>query len=122
MTPMDVIDFVVEFYGSDLANRALTQRGSPKYVNSAGKRCAFALFVDNPEILIDGTSPAHQHFDLRLRQEVRHLSVLDSHRRFWFELQSLHDTDEYWDKAAGRGLTPAGENFVRMLRAAWGPK
>lgn len=117
MTPHDVIDFVVDYFGADTQRRSRNARGQCVYRGLEGRLCAFALFVSNPEALIEQCSSHMQLAPVRLREEVQHLPHLQSHRNFWLDVQVLHDRNFYWRSEGG--LTESGVSFVQELKKRW---
>lgn len=117
MTPHDVIDFVVDYFGADTERRSRNEGGLCAYRGTRGRLCAFALFVSNPEALVERIGSSAQSESVRLRAEVQHLPYLQSHRNFWLDVQCLHDRSFYWRPSGG--LTESGVQFVQELKKRW---
>lgn len=117
MTPHDVIDFVVDYFGADTQRRSLNAGGQCVYRGVGERLCAFALFVSNPEALIEHVGSSAQSESVRLRAEVQHLPYRQSHRNFWLDVQCLHDRSFYWQPSGG--LTDTGAKFVHHLKTRW---
>lgn len=115
MSTHDVIDFVASYYGQDLSRRSVGN-GKCYYNGPNGCQCAFALFVANPEVLIEQSSCSQQH-NAVLRDEVKHLGARSTHARFWVEVQNLHDSNANWH--APEGLSAAGRAYVANLKLIW---
>jgi hypothetical protein len=116
MSACEVIDFVVDYYGADLSRRSVAagERRRCLYNGAHGRHCAFALFVENPQDLIEGESCCEQD-EACMRVEVRKLGASDAY--FWLELQQLHDEDLNWDSSALNGLSQQGNATVAKLKA-----
>jgi hypothetical protein len=121
MSAVDVVDFVVEYFGSDPSRRSLNPHYTGQehetrclYRGPEGRRCAFAIFVaeDEVEALREGRQASDNlHGSGRLRPEVEHLA---RKTEFWDRLQCLHDTKSYWN---AEGFTDHGKLECEMLRA-----
>jgi len=90
LTPIEVIDIVVETYVKHPENRSFNETKTECLYNGLnGKHCAFGMFCDNVEDLQESFS-AIVLLDrgiAELKKEVAHIK----NGRFWGDIQALHD-------------------------------
>lgn len=124
---VDVINKVVEHYGSDPKNRrSITgeinnlNQDVCRYNGPNGTMCAVAYFVkpDMRKDLMEGYSIAafmrihggKRDLSEMLNDNVKHIVDLN----FWNEIQSLHDNSKNWDKK-NNSLSAHGKYIVGRL-------
>ncbi len=116
MSWLDVMNFVVTFYGEDPAGRRSIYNGCCAYRHIDGmRRCAFALFVtaETRQYLVEGQT-AGSSLENPSVQLVPCVVHLRSSWRFWDRVQMLHDSSYYW---AGKGLSPDGQRELEKMKA-----
>lgn len=93
LTPIQVIDLVVETYVKHPENRSTAPVNEGKYSclynGPEGKHCAFAMFVANPEVLHETERAPYQleKKPVILKPEVAHITC----PKFWGDVQCIHD-------------------------------
>ena len=130
MTPIEIIDETVKWYGSNPERRAIIrkrgQNPSPRIRLLSGMSCAFGRVMNTLGLKTYGKheGAADSIFDAArlefecdvnfgspqwfLKQEYRGWSP-----QFWFDLQKLHDRDEFW---TSQGLAVQGCDYVDHLK------
>jgi len=87
--------------------RSIDQDDNCKYINNE-QRCAFGLWLINPEEFEDGAIARTLLEDngyFILKPEVSNIKDVN----FWSRLQILHDSNSYWH---GKELTNKGKKYI----------
>ena len=132
LTYKDVIEDTLKHFSE--YNRCKNKgNGLCSYYNEEGEMCALGRYLKDPksiekisgdltsvleyiegENISEGKRIIHYQDILSdlLKDEVKHLNIVS----FWWDLQSFHDTDDYWDEGK---LTTHGLKVYNMLLKEW---
>lgn len=117
MTTDDVVDYVVEFFGTDPSRRSVgvvNGAHSCWYNGPGGRCCAFAIFV-KPELRESLVEASGAFYNIKsskaplLREQVQHID----HPLFWARVQALHDHNENW---SAKGITQIGLARAQLIK------
>lgn len=119
MSYLDVLEETINFYSVDPLNRRSVDRTTGKCLYAyEGKNCAFGRYINDVDKFIeensfynDSTSNSIiETFGMDvMKKEVEHLND----KRFWDDLQFLHDTNSYWNE---KGLTKEGTEYANKIK------
>lgn len=105
MTKLEIIEETIKYYSEDTSRRGLSPGtlDTCQYLTSNGKRCAVGRCCKdlvNFKVLDVALS--------NLKDEY-----VGHSKRFWGDLQVLHDRSYHWNN---EGLTNAGKNYLNDLK------
>ena len=107
-TKIEIINETVAYYSEDPLRRGLF-RGYCQYITIDGRMCAVGRCMIDPRTESpDAQIGQIERFERKLKAEYRGYT-----KRFWGELQRLHDVSEHWNE---EGLTKEGEIFLQALK------
>ncbi len=120
MTKVEIIQETADFYSADPKRRSLNKKLDCSYNGENGTHCAVGrcllpIYHDLGDKLpsndwdFEGLFTANncENHDEMLQEQYRGHDIF-----FWNSLQTLHDTQQYWDKVC---LTVAGEQYLQNL-------
>lgn len=108
------LDDLVEFYGSDLNNRA-SSGICLYYLTKDNKKCAIGRFIENPE-RVNGFSSEYSEKEFEKRGITLNQKIKSLGESFLKECQLIHDKKENWDFIKGKGLSLIGLNNVKKIK------
>jgi hypothetical protein len=112
-TKLEIIDETVKFYSKNTERRA-KKNGLCSYLNEDGNKCAVGRCAKNPGELSNG--PFNEVIEDLTDEEIFLPRYRGHDKEFWNDLQSLHDSDGYWDY---NSLSKCGERRVGNLKNKW---
>ena len=111
MTPLELIDETIDFYGADpKGRRARNWLGCCEYITRDGKMCAIGRCLEN-NFRRQAWACSFCYVLTKMKPEYR----IDDFT-FWTNLQRLHDIHDYWDE---KGLTKQGVKFANYMRRTY---
>lgn len=108
------LDELINFYGSDLNNRAVSGI-CLNYVSKDNKKCAIGRFIENPES-INGFSDIYSEIQFEKRGIILNQKIKSLGEQFLNECQKIHDKKENWDFVKGKGLSKIGIQNVKKIK------
>lgn len=134
LSAIEIIDETVQYYSEDPKRRAqsvkdIWKEGDPigskymyQYITIDGRMCAVGRCMIAPQIEWEGYANYIEssndiegyngELDNLLKEKYK-----GHPEEMWAAIQSLHDTDEYWNK---NGITAEGKKYVKKLKEQWG--
>jgi hypothetical protein len=131
-TKLEIIDETVAYYSEDpWKKRAF--HGTCMYITEDGKMCAVGRVLLEPETMptngnldtllcklswagrFPRTLPGdrNNYMEGNLEDDMVKEEYAGHSKKFWQDMQNLHDRDGYWDK---EGITEMGEKYVKSLK------
>lgn len=107
---LDFLNEMISYYSEDTSRRSISEESFCRYRTDDGKMCAIGRHIAKSkysEKIEDLTVNSYQVFCL-LPKRVK---ILGKH--FLNHVQSLHDTDKFWDK---KGVTEVGYLRINLIK------
>lgn len=120
MTKLEIIKETVEHYSSNPLEKRALLNGLCVYTDKEGAHCAIGRcllpeyqttdFIGNERTLAQNLSKVagKEDLDSLLQEKYR-----GHDENFWFDLQHLHDTEQFWNLE--EGLTELGEDYISKI-------
>lgn len=113
---IEIIDETVAYYSENPEERrAFNNSRGCDYLSPTGRMCAVGRCLESPQEFMEGgykdkfvRAIGSEILDLNLKEEYRGHEI-----QFWAKLQSLHDSEKYWNST---GLSVDGENYIKQLK------
>lgn len=125
-TKLEIINETAEYYGADPSRRAYDGRCHYRMEKEAGQcycafgRCMEPWALDQAErknVTSEAIEGLLEDLSVDEVNEILKPEYHDHDFNFWLDLQTLHDTDRFYE---GTGLSRAGNDYVITLRERWG--
>lgn len=118
-TKIEIIEETVAYYSEDVNRRALGELGGCAYLTEDGRMCAVGRCEIDPPKYDEGGPAKTGSYQNGIaaaddRSEIKFKPEYEGHEmKFWEDLQSLHDEDDYWN---ANGISERGMDYAEELK------